>query len=299
MQNFYHSRILSALKIALLSLAPLMIQSQTTLTKWTFDNEDFVPAIGEGTAVNIGGTTYTWANGVDGRAWNTSTYPAQGEGQGTAGVEFMVSTLGFQKISIAFQHRSSGTGSRWAEVHYTTNGGTSWNLLADNAGGLSPHDTFYPFTFDLSDIPDADDNQMFGFRVVSVFSPLAFEDGLGNSFGANEAYHRSRVEGGSPYGPNGTWRFDDVEVMAMEPVSVSEHNRQDWTLFVHNGQLLIHGLTTGLNDITVLNILGQPVLSQRIDDNGQQISLSGLQGVYFVRVANKSGEFDTKKIFIP
>jgi len=273
--------------------------AQTTLTKWTFDNEDLVPAIGEGTATNIGGTSFTWATGVDGRAWNTSTYPAQGEGSGTAGVEFMASTQGFQKISIAYQHRSSGTGSRWAEVHYTTNGGTSWNLLADNAGGLSPHDTFYPFTFDLSDIPDADDNQMFGFRVVSVFSPLAFEDGLGNSFGANEAYHRSRVEGGSPYGPNGTWRFDDVEVMAMEPVSVSEHNRQDWTLFVHNGQLLIHGLTTGLNDITMLNILGQPILSQRIDDNGQQISLSGLQGVYFVRVANKSGEYDTKKIFIP
>jgi hypothetical protein len=274
-------------------------QAQTTLTKWTFDNEDLVPAIGEGTATNIGGTSFTWANGVDGRAWNTSTYPDQSAGSGTAGVEFMVSTQGFQKISIAFQQRSSGTGSRWAEIHYTTNGGTNWNLLANNAGGLSPHDTFYPFTFDLSTIPDADNNQNFGFRVVSVFSPVAFEDGLGNSFNANEAYHRSRVEAGSPYGPAGTWRFDDVEVMAMEPVGIREQAGQNWTAFVRNNQLVINGLKSVNAQLDVLNILGQVVLQEQISDNISNVSLTGLQGVYFVRITNDSGNSGTRKIYIP
>lgn len=273
--------------------------AQTTLTKWTFDNEDLVPAIGEGTATNIGGTSFTWATGVDGRAWNTSTYPAQGEGSGTAGAEFMVSTQGFQKISIAYQHRSSGTGSRWAEIHYTTNGGTTWNLLANNQGGLSPHDTFYPFTFDLSSIPDADNNQQFGFRVLSVFSPVAFEDGLGNSFGANEAYHRSRVEAGSPYGPNGTWRFDDVEVMAMEPVGIREQNRQNWTVFVKNNQLIINGLNQEVSQVSLLNILGQVILQDQITDKAGSINLTGHQGVYFVRITSDNGDNGTKKIYIP
>lgn len=287
----------------LINLSGLMyIQAQITITKWDFNNEDLIPSVGEGIAMNIGETTFTWATGVTGspdRAWNTSTYPEQSIGSGSAGAEFMVSTAGYQQISISFFHRASGTASRWAQIYYTTNGGSSWIPLADNAGGLSPHDTFYPFEFDLSSIPEVDDNANFGFRILSVFSPVAFEDGLGSSFGANEAYHRSRVLEGSPYGPNGTWRFDDVTIIAQQPVGISEDFSKRTAVYFRDGLLHIKTADNLSVKANVINILGQTVVDEFSVTSTATLNTTGLQGYFFVQLVNNKGDVATKKVFIP
>lgn len=216
--------------IASLMFVAQLAAQPVVFAKWDFDAETLEPSIGIGTALNIGGTSFTWAAGngaAPNRGWNTSTYPAQGTNSGTAGVQFFVSTLGYQNIMVSYAHRGSGTASRWAQVEYTTNGGATWTALGNNSGGISPHDTFYPFTFDLTGIPAASNNANFGIRVVSIFSPFAFDQNATLTFGPNEAYQRANAQSGPPgtgtgtgdYGTGGTWRFDDVTFSGDEITS--------------------------------------------------------------------------------
>ncbi len=190
------------------------------ITQWDFDEDSLDPSVGEGTAINVGGISSAFAGGYPGRGWNTSNYPAQFTNSGTAGVQFMVSTLGYKDIVLNFDHRASGTASRWAQIEYTTDGGDNWYILDNNEGGIAPYDDFYSFEFDFTEIEDANDNPGFGVRILSIFSPVAFDDGLGNSFEADEAYHRARDIGGSPYGTGGTWRFDNVTLSGYETESL-------------------------------------------------------------------------------
>ena len=200
------------------------------VTQWTFEGDTTNPAFGAGSASLIGGTSATFATGTGspaGRAWNTSTYKAQGTGSGEAGVQFLASTAsasgGFGGISVSFEHRASGTNSRWAQVDYTLDGGVTWVTgYWNNSGGLSPHDTFYTFTVDFSSVVGANNNAGFGFRIVSIFSPQAFDQSstLG-AYAANTAYMRANAgavyspltsTATGDYGTSGTWRFDNVTI---------------------------------------------------------------------------------------
>ncbi len=193
------------------------------ITQWTFEGGTGVttPATGSGTASLVGGTTATFAGGNGGSsfAWNTSTYAAQGTGSGTRGVMFMVSTVGYEDITINYDHRSSGTNSRWSQLEYTLDGGGLWTVFGNNNGGLSPHDTFYAQSFDLSSISGADENANFGIRITSIFSPNAFDQNATLAdFAGNTAYQRANADSKGPglgvgsgdYGTSGTWRFDNV-----------------------------------------------------------------------------------------
>lgn len=217
---------LAALFAAMMLVAQLAAQP-VVFAKWDFDAETLDPSIGAGTALNIGGTTFTWSTGfgpAPSRGWNTATYPAQGTNSGTAGAQFMVSTLGYQNITVSYVHRASGTASRWAQFEYTTNGGSTWVVAGNNSGGISPHDIFYPFTFNLTGIPAVSNNANFGIRIVSIFSPLAFDQNATITFGPNQAYQRANSQSGPPgtgtgtgdYGTGGTWRFDDVTFTGEE-----------------------------------------------------------------------------------
>lgn len=212
-------RVFSCLLVTVLTF-PALAQGDV-ITEWTFEGNTLTPSTGAGTASNVGGTSSAFATGNGGGAgWNTSAYPAQSVGSGTAGVQFSASTVGFQNITIDFDHRASGTASRWAQVQYTTDGAT-WNVAADNSGGLSPHDTFYSFSFDLSSILGVNNNSNFGVRVLSIFSPLAFNQNSTLSYGPDEAYMRANADAKYPpdaglgtgnYSTAGTWRFDNVTI---------------------------------------------------------------------------------------
>lgn len=218
---------------AALGLASSLAFASQIVTQWNFDDDTLNPSLGSGTASNIGGTTTAFAAGSPGRGWNTSSYPSQGVGSGTAGVQFFVSTAGFTDVQVSFDHRASGTASRWAQLDYTLDGGENWVTgFWNNGGGLSPHDSFYSFSVDLTSVTVANNNPDFGFRIVSIFSPLAFNENSVNSFGANEAYMRANANAQfapdpgtqgatSQYGTSGTWRFDNVTVTAIpEPSTV-------------------------------------------------------------------------------
>lgn len=219
--------------LSTLCLAPAGTAA-TVFTSWTFEGDVLTPATGSGTVSLVGGTTSTFAAGSGGgRAFNTSTYAAQGTGSGERGAAFMVSTVGFEDISFSYEHRSSGTASRWAQLDYTLDGSTWTTGFWNNGGGISPHDAFYTFTIDLSSIAGADENPNFGVRIVSIFSPTAFDQNLAlPDYAANAAYMRSNADatytlgaglGTSDYGAGGTWRFDNVSFSGTAVIPEPSH----------------------------------------------------------------------------
>lgn len=211
---------------ALAAAGIVSLASGQVIVAWDFEGETLNPSVGSGTAANVGGTSSAFASGSGGgRAWNTSAYQTQGAGSGIAGVSFFTSTVGFSDIEISFQHRASGTASRWAQVDYTLDGGANWVTgFWTNSGGLSPHDNFYSFTVDFGSVAGADDNANFGFRIVSIFSPFAFNQNSTLSYGADAAYMRANADanydgtpgsGSGNYAATGTWRFDNVTVTGV------------------------------------------------------------------------------------
>lgn len=128
---------------------------------------------------------------------STTSYPAQGAGNKTSGIEVRVSTLGFQNIRISYDLRHSNTSSRYEQVQISTGGGvfTDFGAPFDGNAGST---WFNGRSADLSAMLAANDNASFAFRVVSAFAPGT------NGYLASDP--------GSSYGSTGTWRFDMVTV---------------------------------------------------------------------------------------
>jgi MYXO-CTERM domain-containing protein len=175
-----------------------------------------LPSTGIGTASTQGGITFTFGNGNanggstdpvvdDDTGWQTLTYPTQGNGSGTAGVRFDVSTAGFSDIAIAWDQRFSNTSSRFYQLQYTLDGSVAnpvWLETAalENTGGGD----FWANnnSVNLAAAPGVSNNPLFAFRIVSVFGPAG-------------AYVPSNS--GSTYAASGTWRFDMVTVRGVVP----------------------------------------------------------------------------------
>lgn len=204
----------------------------TDLARWTFEQPELdinspEPASGQGTALLFGGTAGSLRSAApqrSRRAWNTSGYAPQGTASGTRGVQFNVSTAGFSNIVASFDHRSSRSGSRWARVDYTIDG-TNFLPLWTNQGALSPPDQFQNVRLDLRLVRGVNNNPDFGFRVVSIFSPLGFQENREAAWSPpDSAYMRASDEasytmgmanGRGAYGMDGAWRFDNVAVTGV------------------------------------------------------------------------------------
>lgn len=178
-----------------------------TLALWDFNNTNAAvasppPASGAGTASLLNGVTATFASGVTSdhsasgtnAAWNTASYPAQGVGNQTAGVQFSVSTMGYQNIHLTWHQRHSATASKYTRLQYTTDG-TTFNDLDLNT--MSADSTFVFVSRNLAAIPAVNNNPNFAFRIVSEFESLT-----------NQLY----VGTTGNYGAAGTIRFDLVTV---------------------------------------------------------------------------------------
>ena len=216
------------MKIALtvMSLAALLAaesaQAQVVVTQWNFNSVtpdaatstgSTLPSVGSGTASVIGGVTTAFASGDasggssdpavgDDSGWQTTTYAAQGAGDKTRGVQFNVSTVGFQDVTVSYDLRHSNTSSRYELFQYSLDGTsfTDFSTFDGNKG-----DTWFNGrTIDLSSITGADNNANFAFRVVSTFAP------------GTSAYAASSPTG--TYGTAGTWRFDMVTLNAVTAV---------------------------------------------------------------------------------
>lgn len=228
--------------------------SADVITQWNFNSvtPDANAAtgtttanIGAGTASLFGGTTATFASGDasggstdpatgDDSGWNVTTWPAASAANETAGVQFNVSTVGFQNISVSWDQRHSNSASRFVAFFYTTDGSSyiRLNLDASNATvGVTPaggnpanlpglfggsgtlsafdgtvtgagDDWFNGRSVNLSSIAGADNNPNFGFRILS-------------SFGSGTGYVSSS---GAAYATTGTWRFDMVTISGVSAV---------------------------------------------------------------------------------
>jgi hypothetical protein len=214
----------------LAALAMMTVQaSADVITQWNFNGDSATtvpggatsptPAIGTGIASLVGGTTATFASGIanggstdpittvpPNYGWNTTNYAAQGQENNERGVQFLVSTVGFESITLSYDLRHSNASSRFERVLYTLDGGSSWNNAAVFDGPAG--DTWFNGRFvDLSSVSGANNNANFGFRVVATF------DDTGNYAASNS---------GSNYATGGTWRFDMVTVNGIpEPGSAT------------------------------------------------------------------------------
>jgi hypothetical protein len=173
----------------------------TIITQWTFTGNVTAPSTGSGIASLVGSdTNASFATGLTGgstdRAWNTTNYPTQGTNNKQAGVQFQISTIGWQDIEFSFNIRHSNTAANTVVVQYSTNGGTSFTDVATytvNAG-----DQWYTRTVDLTTYPVSNVASL-QVRVVAAFAPPT-----------NTQYVASNYPTHTNYSTGGTLRFDNV-----------------------------------------------------------------------------------------
>ena len=198
-----------------------------TLTQWNFNSVPpdanpstgtLLPSIGAGSASVVGtaldptassfrppnpagvGTSSDPASVADDSALAAAKFPAQGTGDKTSGVQFLLSTVGYQGVAFSYDIYSSSNSPNTEVVQYTTDGST-WIDAASFT--LNSQSWFNGRTVDLSAIAAADNNPLFGLRVVA---------GFGNATG----YVQSS---GSNYVIASVWDFDMVTVSATPLVS--------------------------------------------------------------------------------
>jgi len=190
--------------------------SAVVVTQWNFNSSTpdasnstgtTTPSLGSGIASLVGGVSSGFASGTgssdpdsaDDTAWSTAAYSPQGTEDKARGVEFRVSTLGFDSLTINYDLRHSNTSSRYEQFQYSLDGTNfiDFALFEGNTG-----DTWFNNrTVDLTGLSGANNNANFAFRIVSTFEP-----GGSVYVASNDA---------SNYGTSGTWRFDMVTVNAV------------------------------------------------------------------------------------
>lgn len=203
-------QITSLTVLAAASLLSMGAQA-VTLTQWDFNASNVLASTGSGTASLIGGTTATFASGsgssdsaaaASNKAWNTTNYAAVSAGDKTRGVEFEISTLGFEDIVFSYDSKHSGSASKNEQVQYSVNGGA----FVDSTVFTSVDTNFSNLRMvDLSGVTATDNIASLRLRVVSTF-----------------ATPTSYVGTTSTYGTSGTMRFDMVTFAGTAVTAVPE-----------------------------------------------------------------------------
>jgi hypothetical protein len=193
--------------------------SAETLAQWNFNSDPpdaststgtNAPSTGPGTASLIGGATATFNPGstadaasTDNTGWTTSDYPGQGSTNKARGVQFSVSTLGFESIVITWEQRNTATSSKYTRVQYSIDGAT----FIDGPVITAFNDTqFHAQTASLATIAGVNDNPNFVFRIVAEFENTAIGSGTAGYAAAG---------GGTYSGGGGTIRYDLVTISGV------------------------------------------------------------------------------------
>jgi Immunoglobulin domain len=202
------------------AVATLTLKStpSTQLARWDFNATNVLsaaspaPSVGAGTALTVvgangsfAGGSFSDAAGVPGAAnngWNTQFYPAQGTGNKTAGVQFNVSTVGYQNVLLTWEQRHSNTASKYERLQYSIDG---INFIDGDVIVMNAiNNSFVFYSSDLSSIPGVNNNPNFAFRIVAEFESTAIGTTNENYVGTVGTYNAGT--GG------GTIRFDLVNV---------------------------------------------------------------------------------------
>ena len=301
-KNYLFKFLSAALLVIILAFSSSQISAQVTITQWTFEGDLTTPATGSGTAALIGGTTATFATGVSGspdRAWNSSAYPAQGEGSGTAGVEFLVSTAGYNTIAVTWAGRHSNTSANRIRLQYTLNG-TDWvnfNASGSNAQNTvdgvdkgfdngryiaDAGDTWYLRAADFSSISGAADNASFGVRIVSEFAT---------------ATEYAPSDATKTYSPNGTLRYDNVTFAGLAGstplISASTGTLSGFTYVTGNGPSASQTLT--LSGFNLTPATGTITLDPNEDF---EISVDGNNYMGYYQFPYENGAFSNYTVYV-
>jgi autotransporter-associated beta strand protein len=196
-----------------------------TLASWDFNSVPpdadattgtLQPATGSGTASLVGTVTgsFTASNGssdpntTDNSNWRITTWPAQGTQNKQNGIQFNISTVGYQLITLEWDLRNSNTASKYSRLQYTTNG----TDFIDFQVITMPFETWVNSqTANLSAVPGVANNPNFGVRFVAEFESTAIGSTNANYVPCNPT---------NTYGSAGTLRFDMVYVFGvLQPVT--------------------------------------------------------------------------------
>ncbi|MBX2929629.1 MAG: DUF3616 domain-containing protein [Saprospiraceae bacterium] len=202
----------------MLGFAAAGLQAQI-ITQWNFNSVpadaststgSTAPNVGAGTVSLAGGTTATFASGtanggstdpalMDNTGYNITAFAAQSTGDRSRGIQFLLSTVGYNNIQVSWDQRHSNTAPRHVQLQYTADGGITWTDAGALFEGTAGDMWFNGRSVDLSAIPAAGNNANFGIRIVAAFDPAS-----GTSYTASNT--------SSSYATSGTWRFDMVTI---------------------------------------------------------------------------------------
>ena len=271
----------------------LTVNAQTVISQWDFDAATpaaaMLPTTGSGTFTTIGGVEENLTSGVmpagnpsTGKAFSVKTFPAQGTASRTAGFQFAVSTENYTGITVSFDPRSSGTGSKWQQYEYSTDG-TTWNIIGDNAGALVNAFTATPMV--TVTLPVAAENQAnLVFRIVSVFVP------------STSAY--DSVAGGT-YAEGGAWRIDNATFSGTSSLSVKKNAISGLNIYpnpVTNGNLYISSDRNETKAVTIFDVLGKQVLKANVSN--QVVNVSNLSKGFYILKNTEAGQTASRKLVI-
>ena len=178
------------------------------------------PSLGAGTLTLLPGNSVTFAAGTfadpaslgdDNTGWNTTSYPGAGTSNKLAGVQFNVSTLGYDHVVLTWEQRNSDTASRYGRVQYSTDGVN----FVDHTVTIKNGTGFQFFKSDLSGISGANNNPNFAFRIVTEFQDTATGSGLHDYFPTTSP---------GSYGTSGTIRFDWLNVFGNPHLNADLRN---------------------------------------------------------------------------
>lgn len=307
---------LSLVFIALFAINTL--NAQTTITEWNFEADPLTPNVDNPAAsTGIGSASIVGSMGTLSRGAGSQTGCVQLAGTGSwaignaspgsnesSGAQFLVSTTGFNSISVSWDHRMSNAAARTERFQYTLDGTTWVNFVADatnstitcngsydngkfdrgNTIGDNMSDSWSRKTVNLSSISGANDNQNFGFRVVA-----AHYDNTGE-------FRRANTVGTEATG--GTWRFDNVKVEGTSIVPQANISVNTTTLptllkvlpSVSSQESFTVEGSSLTADITITASTGFEISTSSASGFGQNVSLTPSSGVVasteiFVRIS--------------
>ena len=123
---------------------------------------------------NDGSDNDYFTNGLDNTAWNITKFPAQGTASKTGGIQFTVSSIGFENIQLKFDEKHSNSSANTTVVQYNpdTLNASGWIDFQLNKITASPFSSDWQTHFaNLSSIISVNNQPRLGFRIVSAFDP--------------------------------------------------------------------------------------------------------------------------------
>ncbi len=178
-----------------------------------------------------------------------------------------LNTVGMTNTSLSFWWLCNGGSQSFGEVHYSTNGGTTWNLITAPFAQYNGQASWVEQTIALPEF-NGQETLRFGFRFVNNSS---LSGGSDPSFGVDEILvtadeinvgigHNSQEQVEVSQDPQGSWSIRATSTIQHVMVhDVLGHALNSAMISIHDAQAIVHmeGHGTGCYIITVSTDKGQ------------------------------------------